>query len=167
MSARKIPADLKRVARSGGRLAAVQALYPMEQSGQSGRSVIRDFMEDRLGMGPEGLPIEEADPDLFKSIVNGVIDHQSRIDKAVTARLAAGWKLERLNTTTRAILRAAASELISNDAATPVTIIDEYVGIAHAFFDAGEASFVNGVLENLAADLRPAGAPGEDPFAGV
>jgi len=59
MSARKIPAELKRVARSGGRLAAVQALYQMEQSGQSGRSVIRDFMEDRLGMGPEGVPIFE------------------------------------------------------------------------------------------------------------
>ena len=167
MKSQKIPADLKRVARSGARLAAVQALYQMEQSEQSARAVIRDFMEDRLGMGPEGVPIEEADPDLFKTIVNGVITHQSQIDKAITARLASGWKLERLNATTRAILRAAAGELVEGEGVTLATIIDEYVGIAHAFFDETEANFVNGVLDSVAGDLRPVEGRGEDPFAGV
>lgn len=167
MTTQKIPAELKRVARSGARLAAVQALYQLEQAGQSAKAVIRDFMEDRLGMGPEGIPIEEADPDLFKAVVNGVIDNQSKIDKAVTARLASGWKLERLNATSRAILRAAASELLNGSSVTAVTIIDEYVGIAHAFFDDKEAAFVNGVLDRLAGDLRKGELSGEDPFAGV
>lgn len=167
MSAGKVPSDLKRISRSGARLAAVQALYQLEQAGQSAKAVIRDFMEDRLGMGPEGVPIEEADPDLFKAIVNGVIDDQSRIDKAVSARLAKGWKLERLNATSRAIFRAAASELLDTPNVTAVTIIDEYVGVAHAFFDNKEAAFVNGVLDSLASDLRKGELSGEDPFAGV
>jgi hypothetical protein len=38
--------QLKAARRAGARLAAVQALYQMEQTGQSGRSVIADFMEE-------------------------------------------------------------------------------------------------------------------------
>ena len=164
-ASQKIPPDVKRVARSGARLAAVQALYQLEATGESARAVIRDFMEDRLGMGPEGIPIEEADPDLFKTIVNGVIDHQEQIDRAVSGRLAKGWKLDRLEATTRAILRAGAFELIGNRGATAPTILDEYVSIAHAFFDDQEPKFVNGVLDTLAGDLRPLDET-DDPFGG-
>ena len=82
--------------RAGGRLAAVQALYQMEQTEQSARSVIADFMEDRLGLDDEGEPVEEADPDLFRSIVDGVVARQEEIDAAIMKRLAQGWKIERL-----------------------------------------------------------------------
>lgn len=164
-SKQKIPADVKRVARSGARLAAVQALYQLEQTGASAKAVIRDFMEDRLGLDTEGNPIEEADPDLFKAVVNGVIDHQVQIDRAISARLAKNWKLERIDATTRAILRAACSELIEGRGATAPTILDEYVSIAHAFFDDAEPKFVNGVLDRLAGDLRKAEIKGDDPFA--
>ena len=81
--------------RAGARLAAVQALYQMEQTGQSARSVIADFMEDRLGLNDEGEPVEEADPDLFKSIVDGVVEKQEAVDAAIMKRLAEGWKIER------------------------------------------------------------------------
>ena len=79
--------------RAGARLAAVQALYQMEQTGQSARSVIADFMEDRLGLNEEGEPVEEADPDLFKSIVDGVVERQEAVDAAIMKRLAEGWKI--------------------------------------------------------------------------
>ena len=42
---------LRKARRSGARLAAVQALYQMEQTGQSGRSVIVDFLKDRPRSG--------------------------------------------------------------------------------------------------------------------
>jgi len=102
--------------RSGARLAAVQALYQMEQTEQSTRSVIADFMGDRLGLNDEGEPIEEADPDIFKTIVNGVVEHQEQIDVAIMKRLATGWKIERLDATSRAILRAAVSNLLPRSA---------------------------------------------------
>ena len=69
--------------RGAARLAAVQALYQMEQTEQSARSVVADFMEDRLGLNDEGEPVEEADPDIFKSIVLGVVDRQEAIDAAI------------------------------------------------------------------------------------
>ena len=140
--------------RAGARLAAVQALYQMEQTEQSARSVIADFMEDRLGLNDEGQPIEEADPDLFKSIVDGVVARQEAIDAAIMKRLAEGWKIERLDATSRAILRAAVFELVADIGLPSQIILDEYVSLAHAFFEGAEPKFINGVLDRIALDIR-------------
>jgi N utilization substance protein B len=154
LSAQKIPFDVTRARRAGARLAAVQALYEMEQTEKSARATIRDFMEDRLGLGPDGAPIEEADPDLFKSVVNAVVDHQQRIDNAILGRLAEGWKLTRLDATMRALLRAAGAEFIAHQELSEAVILDEYVSLAHDFFDEGDAKFANAVLQNIGHDLR-------------
>ncbi len=140
--------------RAGSRLAAVQALYQMEQTEQSTRSVIADFMGDRLGLNDEGEPIEEADPDIFKAIVNGVVERQETIDAAIMKRLATGWKIERLDATSRAILRAAVYELVAEIGLPSQIILDEYVSLAHAFFEGAEPKFINGLLDAVSRDLR-------------
>jgi N utilization substance protein B len=140
--------------RAGARLAAVQALYQMEQTEQSARSVIADFMEDRLGLNDEGEPVEEADPDIFKSIVQGVVDRQEAIDAAIMKRLASGWKIERLDATSRAILRGGVYELIAEISLPSQIILDEYVSIAHAFFEGAEPKFINGLLDAVSRDVR-------------
>ena len=140
--------------RAGARLAAVQALYQMEQTEQSARSVVADFMEDRLGLNDEGEPVEEADPDIFKSIVLGVVERQEVIDAAIMKRLATGWKLERLDATSRAILRAGVYELIAEISLPSQIILDEYVSIAHAFFEGAEPKFINGLLDAVSRDIR-------------
>ncbi len=152
------PADAERkllaARRAGARLAAVQALYQMEQTEQSVRSVVADFMEDRLGLNDEGEPVEEADPDMFKAIVLGVVERQEIIDAAIMKRLAAGWKIERLDATSRAILRAAVYELIADISLPSQIILDEYVSIAHAFFEGAEPKFINGLLDAVSRDVR-------------
>lgn len=150
----KLPFEVTRARRAGARLAAVQALYEMEQTEKSARATIRDFMEDRLGIGPDGAPIEEADPDLFKSIVNAVVEHQARIDNAILGRLAEGWKLTRLDATMRALLRAGAAEFIQHQELSDAVILDEYVSLAHDFFEESDAKFANAVLQNVGKDLR-------------
>ena len=155
MTDQKIPFEVTRARRAGARLAAVQALYEMEQTGKSAKATIRAFMEDRLGIGPNEEPVEEADPDLFKSIVNAVVTHQTAIDKAILGRLASGWKLTRLDATMRALLRAGAAEFIEHQHLSDAIILDEYVSLAHDFFEEQEAKFANAVLDNLAKDLRP------------
>ena len=107
-----------------------------------------------LGLDDEGAPIEEADPDLFKDLVNGVVDHQKAINAAIMKRLADGWKLERIDSTSRAILRAGVYELLEKRELAPQIILDEYVSIAHAFFDDKEPAFINGLLETVRADVR-------------
>jgi N utilization substance protein B len=158
MSGRAVTPEAARrlvaVRRAGARLAAVQALYQMEQTQQSARSVIADFMEDRLGLNDEGEPIEEADPEIFRAIVDGVVERQEEIDAAIMKRLAEGWKIERLDATSRAILRGAAYELFAEPGLPSQIILDEYVSIAHAFFDGAEPRFINGLLNAVARDIR-------------
>ena len=151
---REAELELTRARRAGARLAAVQALYQAEQTGQSARAVIEDFLSDRLGLDNEGNPVEEADPDLFKQVVAGVVDRRTEIDAAIVKRLATGWRMERLDATTRSILRAGVFELFERHDLTTATIIDAYVSLAGDFFEDAETSFVNGALDRIAKDLR-------------
>ena len=142
-------------ARHAARLAAVQALYQMEIAELSAPAVIAEFDADRLGLGPDGEPLEQTDGDLFRLIVRGVVDEQSSIDKALSDVLAAGWRLERVDSIARAILRAGCFE-ISNRTDIPVAgLIEAYVELAHQFLDEPTPGFVNGALDSLARKLRP------------
>src|SRR4051794_28576002 len=103
-------------ARSVARLAAVQALYQMEVSGVGAEAVIREFTEHRFERGlpqdtGEDIALAEADEAFFAELVRGVVESQAEIDAAIARRLATGWRLERIDATVRAMLRAGAFEL--------------------------------------------------------
>jgi N utilization substance protein B len=141
-----------RQARSVARLAAVQALYQMETGGAGVEAVIREFTDHRFDRDIEGETLAQADEDYFAAIVRGAVEDQGVIDKAIAARLAANWKLERIDATLRAIFRAAGFELISRSAPIEV-VIDEYVEITKSFFEGPEPGFVNAALDGLAKDV--------------
>jgi N utilization substance protein B len=74
----------------------------------------------------------------------------------IDSALAASWSVSRLEILMRAILRAGVFELLECPEVPPKVVINEYVEVAHAFFDRGEPGMVNGVLDTLAHRLRPA-----------
>ena len=76
------------------------------------------------------------------------------IDGLITARLATGWTLARIDKTMLQILRAGTYELLSRADVPTATVISEYLDVAHAFFDVREAKFVNGVLDAVAKGVR-------------
>ena len=141
-------------ARSVARLAAVQALYQMEVSGAGSEAVVREFIDHRFDGDIEGERLAPADEAYFRDIVRGVVERQSGIDKAIVRRLAENWRLERIDATLRAILRAGAFELIARADAPTEVVIDEYVEIAKSFFNGPEPGFVNGALDAIARDER-------------
>ena len=145
----------QRQARSVARLGAVQALYQMEVAGVGVEAVVREFGEHRFGRDLEGQRLADADEAFFAEIVRGVVADQVALDTAIRRRLAANWKLERLEATTRAVLRCAAFELRSRDDVPSEVVLDEYIDLAKAFVDAKEVAFVNGALDGVARDLRP------------
>ena len=57
-----------------------------------------------------------------------------------------------------AILRAGAYELIARADVPVGSVISEYVDVAHAFYDKRESGFVNGLLDAIAKEARPARA---------
>ena len=143
--------------RSVSRLAAVQALYQMEVSGAGVDAVVREFSEhrfDRAVEDTEGAQLAQADETFFADLVKGVVSKQAIIDPAIVRRLASGWKLERLDATARAVLRAGAYELMNRPDVPTEVVIDEYVEIAKSFFEGPEAGFINGALDAIARDAR-------------
>ena len=144
-----------RPGRSVARLAAVQALYQMDVSGLGAEAVVREFRDHRFDRDMDGETLAPADEEWFARIVRGVTADQMEIDRAVRKRLASGWKLERLDATARAILRAGAFELMREAEAPTEVVIDEYIEIAKAFFEGPEPGFINGALDGIAQDVRP------------
>ncbi|MGE5502085.1 MAG: transcription antitermination factor NusB [Ignavibacteriales bacterium] len=143
---------MSRKARSVARLAAVQALYQMEVSGAGAEAVIREFCDHRFDRDIEGETLAQADEDFFAEAVRGVVADQAAIDRAIAKRLAEGWRLERIDATLRAILRAGAWELTRRPDVPHEVAIDEYVEIAKSFFEGPEPGFVNGALDGIARD---------------
>jgi N utilization substance protein B len=145
-----------RQARSVARLAAVQALYQMETGGAGAETVIREFSDHRFDHDIEGVRLAHADEAFFAALVRGVVGDQHAIDRAVSRRLASGWRLERIDATARSILRAGAFELMRRADVPAEVAIDEYVEIAKSFFEGPEPGFINAALDAIARDERPA-----------
>jgi N utilization substance protein B len=141
--------------RSAARLAAVQALYQMDMTGIDLNQVIAEFAAHRLGQEIEGCQYAEAEPDFFRDIVEGVVREQLRIDPLIDKQLAEGWRLARVDSILRAILRAGAYEILVRGDVPARVVISEYVDIAHAFFGEEEPKVVNGILDRLGHGARP------------
>ena len=160
--ARDLRRKKNRSARSPARLLAVQALYQMEMAGSGCEEVIAEFIAHRIkaegqqeGSG-DAQPLRSVNAGFFGEIVRGVVALQRRIDPEIDALLAKGWRLNRIDSILRAILRSAAFELEQKPDIPARAIISEYVDIARAFFEGAEPGVVNGVLDSLARRLRPA-----------
>ncbi|MBN9504566.1 MAG: transcription antitermination factor NusB [Altererythrobacter sp.] len=140
--------------RAAARLAAVQALYQREMEKTPIARLLNEFHQHRLGREIEDAQYIEAEVDFFDDVVRGVDARQEEIDARLTERLAQGWSLSRLDKTMLQILRAGTYELLARPDVPTGSAISEYVDVAHAFFDAREAKFVNGVLDAVAKAVR-------------
>jgi transcription antitermination protein NusB len=140
--------------RSAARLAAVQALYQMELTQKGLNEVIPEFERHWMGKEIEGDSYKPTDGALFRTIVQGVVDHQRQLDPQVDTLLAKGWPLKRVEAVMRAILRAGAYELNRTPDVPVKVVISEYVDIARAFFEKEETAMVNAVMDRLAREAR-------------
>lgn len=141
-------------ARSAARLAAVQALYQLEMESPELHLLLDEFHMHRLGAEIEDVEYAAADVAFFDDVVKGVAARRDEIDALLGAKLASGWSVARLDRTMLQILRAGAWELMARKDVTVGTVINEYLDVAHAFFDAREAKFANGVLDAVAKSVR-------------
>lgn len=142
--------------RGVARLGAVQALYQMDVGGGTLPAVVAEFESHRLGQEMEGEQLRPADAAFFRLLVGGVVDEQRAIDPAIHGALPPTWPLARIDLTLRAILRCGAFELMERHDVPARVVITEYVDVARAFFSADEPGLVNGVLDAIARQARPA-----------
>jgi len=142
--------------RSAARLAAVQALYQLALSEGDVEQVIAEFTRHRLGEVVDGVDLVKPDRALFAELVRGVVRNRRDLDDMIAAVLVEDWTIERLETLLACILRAGAHELADRGDIPARVVISEYVDLADAFYGDKETGLVNGVLDRLARELRPA-----------
>lgn len=146
--------NARALSRSAARLAAVQALYQHQMEGTPLARLLDEFHQHRLGREIEDAQYAEAEVGFFDDVVGGTLARRDEIDALLTERLAAGWSIGRLDKTMLQILRAGTYELLARPDIPIGTAISEYVDVAHAFFDARDAKFVNGLLDSVARTVR-------------
>lgn len=136
--------------RRKGRESALQILYQLETAGTS----------------PSGGQIQEAIDAFFvnfesaldvldyaSSLVRGVLLNITRIDEVISKH-SSKWRIERMASVDRNVMRVATYELIFCPDLQTGIILDEAIEIAKRFGSEKSASFVNGILDSIAKDLH-------------
>ena len=126
------------------RARALQVLYAMEITGETVIAVCVDSVANLTGNVP--LVIDDVEP-----MVEQILARVTEID-AIAQAAADNWRLERIATVERNILRIAIYELQCG-VVPPKVVIDEALWLAHRFAGARAPSFINGVLDRVGRDL--------------
>jgi N utilization substance protein B len=91
-------------------------------------------------------------PDAFLDrLVSGAVEHMEELDRRITQH-AAHWRIERMPSVDRNILRLAVYEMMHSDTPAPV-VIDEALELARRYSNEESVQFVNGVLDAVHRDL--------------
>jgi len=85
-------------------------------------------------------------------LVEAIRERQAALDQLAQAA-AENWRLDRIATVERNILRIGIYELLTGRVPARVAI-DEAIWLAHRFGDARAPAFINGVLDRVARDLH-------------
>jgi len=139
-------------ARHRSRQRALQVLFSWDQGTKS--------IEDSISAFYETLDSEESDPKptppdpFMETLVRGTAAKAKDLDQKIEAK-SNNWRLERMPSVDRNILRLAVYEMTHTDSPAPI-VIDEALELARQFSTDDSASFVNGVLDAIRRDQNPA-----------
>jgi N utilization substance protein B len=143
-------------ARRQGREGALRALYFLDVNPELtvGEGLRRFFDLAAHAVEEAGPPLEPAARDFCERLVRGTWDRRDELD-ALIRRYSKSWRLERMATVDRNLLRLAAYELTAELAPPPV-VIDEAVELAKRYGGESSPAFVNGILDRIAAATETA-----------
>lgn len=151
------------------RLAFVQALFLfqfMKENGETtgktpqaiGRNILGNivgFYKNVFYVGRYGdtRKTQKLDEKFLHSVIQNTIESIPAIDTTIQKFLKNPWKVETLDRTVAAILRAGTYELLFNTKVEAKIIISEYTNLSHAFFDGPEIGFVNAILDKISQNV--------------
>lgn len=126
--------------RSRAREVALQLLFQRDHNPTVDRLSILRFAQHRL---------RDADLQQFGlSLYDGVVAHLEEIDRRL-AEAAENWRLPRMATVDRNVLRLGAYELLFTQETPAAVAFDEAIELARRYGSADSSAFVNGVLDRL------------------
>jgi N utilization substance protein B len=115
------------------------------------------YEAEAKGSSPADVLIDQVlEPEAFASdVVAGVGEHQAEVDELIR-RFAKGWTLERMPVIDRTLLRMAIYELGHRPDVPTGAVISEAVELAKRYSTDDSGKFINGMLSQIAKELRPA-----------
>jgi transcription antitermination protein NusB len=138
--------------RRKSRQRALQILYLWDARRQPLPEVIDAYYDTLYS---EEQPARDA---FAADLVRGVVEHIADIDARI-ARHAEHWRMERMPSVDRNVLRLAVYEMMHAGTPAPVTI-DEALELARRFSSEESVQFVNGVLDAVRRELSPPASGG-------
>jgi N utilization substance protein B len=126
--------------RSRAREVALQLLFQRDHNPGVTREQIERFVGSRLR--------ESSLVPFCLSLYDGVVQHQAMIDQRL-AEAAENWRLPRMATVDRNVLRLGAYELLHLPETPARVALDEAIELARRYGSADSPAFVNGVLDKL------------------
>ena len=133
--------------RRKGRELALQALYQIEITGDPSVGAVDLFLQHFEGSARA--------KEFARRLVSGVVSQRAEIDRTIE-QSTENWKLERLAKVDLVILRMATYELIFCPDIPTTVSLDEAIEIGKLFGSADSATFINGVLDQIAQSAKSA-----------
>jgi N utilization substance protein B len=135
-----------KTARRRAREFVLQGLYQWQLAGTDPATIAR-----QLG---DAKGFDKIDAGYFKGLLEGAVAAAPELEKAITPHLDRAFS--RLSPVERGILLLAGYELAHQPEVPYRAVINEAVELAKEYGGTDGYKFVNGVLDKLAATLRPA-----------
>lgn len=131
--------------RRKGRELALQALYQIEITGDPSAGAVDLFLQHFEGTS--------ATKEFARRLVSGVVSQGAEIDRIIE-QSTENWRLARLAKVDLVILRMATYELIFCPDIPTTVSLDEAIEIGKRFGSADSATFINGVLDQVAQSAK-------------
>ncbi|MBD3866748.1 MAG: transcription antitermination factor NusB [Acidobacteria bacterium] len=134
--------------RRRGREYALQLLFQMDLSGGSPEDQFQDFWE--------GLEVPGSVREFAEKLVRGTWNESDSLDEEI-GRAAVNWRMDRMATVDRNVLRMATWEMLFDRDTPAAVIIDEAIEIARKFGSEDSGGFINGILDSIKDRKLPGG----------
>jgi transcription antitermination protein NusB len=116
--------------------------------------ITHDAIDQIAAMFFENQPEDsEAVADFARQLVKGTVEHVEQIDELIR-RHAEHWRLDRMATVDRNLLRLAVQEFLYGKETPKTVVINEAIEIARRFSAQESPQFINGVLDSIKKDLE-------------
>jgi N utilization substance protein B len=132
-------------ARRVARECALQMLYQWDLRRDDARTMTATFW-DAHKQSPE---IRE----FADHLVLSTVEHLDEIDELIE-RHTKRWRLDRMETVDRNVLRIATEELLYDPDTPAAVVIDEAIEIARRYSKDGSGEFVNGLLDSVRKEIE-------------
>lgn len=127
---------------------ALQILFQYDLADGNIGEIMESFWKDKK--------VNQKTISFCSKLVSGTIDKISEIDEKISLH-SLNWKLERMSTVDRNVLRIATYELLFLKETPPPVVINEAIEVAKKFGTEDSAKFINGILDAIRRSLEENG----------